>query len=271
MIKPFALPAFLSFIIVSIFSVADLALSEITPSPEEERAYLDQEVKLFFDKFEDAFYQDKEKMFPPPRDKRIPFFFIFPETTLDRSRIAIGLQTLFVIPRYPVQRLLRYHAVWGVSFSERHDQAHLKDGVEIVREFMNALIGWQWGAPLNVLDPALTQFFSQAERHFHQIYEPRLGLSEYNEAEKYTLLIEYFPLEEKKIVRLKGLRELFTPFSGFIPLLARQYAIAELDLAQINDFNAFGARVAKQAFRVFMDLEDLNLFEGGKQLKEQPI
>lgn len=257
------------FFFTSAFSISNISSADITPSPEEDRAYLDQEVETFFNTFEDEFERERDKINPPPKDKHIPFFFMFPEVALDRSKIAIGLQILYILHRHPVQRLLRHHAIWEIPFSQRHDKAMREKGIIAVREFINALIGWRWGTPLDVLDPPFTHFLSHTEHHFHQIYEPRLGLHENEKGEKYTLLIEYYPLKEKKIARVGGMGELFSPFSRFVPLLTRQRAVVELDLTQTpfndNEFDKLGARVAKQTFRALMDLQDFSLEEGKKQ------
>lgn len=229
------------------------AIEEFSENGEQVKPEIDR----FFEKFDEALTLEIEKLKKPRFEEVfIPYFFALQGSIFVQDvpvGVAIGIGITYRIARHPVQRILRYHMAWCAPLSRIREESLIAEAVAQYMQFVNKLITWRWGAPLDGFDPDLTTFIERVEHHF-LVPEQQLGVREEDD-ERPTLIIDYYKTPDNvKRIKVFGALE-FAP-TGIIDRLQRkgERFLAQGALTPTTDYDRVGAMVAKAAFRMLIEL-----------------
>lgn len=227
----------------------------------------------FVDSFEEKFVEELNNLVDLQETHQLNSsdFWFFPETMWRKDEnapslflkpisLSVAAQVKKTLPRHPVRRYLRCHNIWSTAFrdiSQEPDTIH--DAAQSSLNFWRAMSRWEWAKPDPLLDPFFTSFLAHFE-HAFTWYEQHLGIRE-DEVIKLSLVFELLPFPEGNILDVKGFFQLSLPdFSlGEKEILtppSRERLIARVVLSKAKEYRYASDRVAKQAFRILMDLYD---------------
>lgn len=219
---------------------------------EDEQAAINR----FFETFDEALGPEIAKLnLPPIGEISIPYFFALQELISIGNvpvGVAIGVGVTYRIANHPVQRILRYHAGWRAPLFRLKEESLVAEAVAWYIQCANKLIKWRWGTPLDIFDQNFTKLIERIDYHF-LVSEQLIGARE-GDDEKPTLIIDYYETPGEKMIQISCAIE-FAP-TGLIDRLQQkgEHFLARGALTKTMDHDRLGARIAKAAFRMLIEM-----------------